>query len=223
MTEAEWMECEDPEKMLEFLRWKSSDRKLRLLACACCHTIARLLTDDRICRTIQIAEQFADGLATTKDRRAAKYRAEAVGQEYADDPEYRAYYWAADAAKCTAADSIQGYVRYVGYEVDQALALANSEAANQEKSCRVVHLHDIFGNPFRFLPPLPAVVLAWNDGTVVRLAKGIYDDRRFEDLPILADALEEAGCREQSVLDHLRSPGPHVRGCWPLDLILGRA
>jgi hypothetical protein len=65
--------------------------------------------------------------------------------------------------------------------------------------------------------------LTWNCGTVVKLAQGIYEDRRFEDLPILADALEEAGCQEQSVLDHLRGPGPNVRGCWPLDLILGRA
>jgi hypothetical protein len=81
---------------------------------------------------------------------------------------------------------------------------------------------DIFGNPFRPVAVDPTW-LTWNCDTVVKLAQGIYDDRRFEDLPILADALEEAGCQAQSILDHLRSPGPHVRGCWPLDLILGRA
>jgi hypothetical protein len=64
---------------------------------------------------------------------------------------------------------------------------------------------------------------AWITPAVRHLAQALYDDRAFDQLPILADALEEAGCQDQSILDHLRSPGPHVRGCWPLDLILGRA
>jgi hypothetical protein len=104
-------------------------------------------------------------------------------------------------------------------------AIHAAEASDRPEREQLVHaalLHDIFGNPFR-----PAAVdptwLTWNCGTMVKLTKGIYDDRRFADLPILADALEEAGCQDQTILDHLRSPGPHVRGCWPLDLILGRA
>jgi hypothetical protein len=72
-------------------------------------------------------------------------------------------------------------------------------------------------------PPDPALDPAWRTPTVLHLAQAIDDDRAFEHLPILADALEEAGCRDQPILDHLRGPGPHVRGCWPLELILGRA
>jgi hypothetical protein len=57
----------------------------------------------------------------------------------------------------------------------------------------------------------------------VNLARVIYEERRFEDLPILADALEEAGCINHTILAHLRSPGPHARGCWPVDLLLKKA
>jgi hypothetical protein len=64
--------------------------------------------------------------------------------------------------------------------------------------------------------------LTWSDAIVVKLARGIYDDRAFDRLPILADALEEAGCTDQAILDHLRGPGPHTRGCWAVDLLLSR-
>jgi hypothetical protein len=80
---------------------------------------------------------------------------------------------------------------------------------------------EIFGNPFRPVAIAPAW-LAWNDGTVPKLAQTIYDDRRFDLLPILADALEEAGCDHADILTHCRGPGPHVRGCWVVDLLLGK-
>jgi hypothetical protein len=82
-------------------------------------------------------------------------------------------------------------------------------------------LRCIFGNPFR-----PASInpdwLTWNGGTVPRLVQVIYDERRFSDLPVLADALEEAGCTNADILDHCRRPGEHVRGCWVVDLLLGK-
>jgi hypothetical protein len=83
-------------------------------------------------------------------------------------------------------------------------------------------LRDLFGNPFRPAPRLPATLLAWNDGTVRKLAQSIYDERAYDRLPILADALEEAGCTNAAILGHCRSAGPHVRGCWVVDLILGK-
>jgi hypothetical protein len=82
-------------------------------------------------------------------------------------------------------------------------------------------LRDVQGNPFRPVAVEPGW-LAWNDGTVVKLAQGIYEERAFDRSPILADALEEAGCTDADLLGHLRSPGPHVRGCWALDLVLGK-
>jgi hypothetical protein len=65
--------------------------------------------------------------------------------------------------------------------------------------------------------------LAWNDGTVPRIAQGIYQERAFDRLPILADALLDAGCDNEELIQHCRSAGPHVRGCWAVDLILRKA
>src|SRR5262249_51106589 len=83
-------------------------------------------------------------------------------------------------------------------------------------------LHCVFANPFSRIASHPAW-LTWNDGTVHKLAQTVYDDRRFDLLPILADALEEAGCDNADILAHCRGPGPHVRGCWVVDLLLGKA
>jgi hypothetical protein len=79
-------------------------------------------------------------------------------------------------------------------------------------------LRDIFGNPFRPVTAAPV----WLTPTVVSLAHGIYDDRAFDQLPILADALEDAGCTDTTVLDHLCGPGPHVRGCHVVDALIGK-
>jgi hypothetical protein len=84
-------------------------------------------------------------------------------------------------------------------------------------------LRDLFGNPFCPLPRLPAAILAWNDGTVHRIAEGIYTERAFDRLPILADALEDAGCDNANILNHCRQPGVHVRGCWVIDSLLAKS
>lgn len=63
---------------------------------------------------------------------------------------------------------------------------------------------------------------SWRTEATVGLAAGIYDERAFERLPILADALEEAGCEDEAILSHCREPGVHVRGCWVVDLVLGK-
>jgi hypothetical protein len=78
-------------------------------------------------------------------------------------------------------------------------------------------------NPFRTSPVIDPAVLTYNGGAAGRLAQSIYDSRRFEDLPVLADLLEEAGLTDAALLGHLRGPGPHVLGCFALDLLLGRS
>jgi hypothetical protein len=92
-------------------------------------------------------------------------------------------------------------------------------------------LRDVTGNLFNPLPPKRGKKkwqeqwrswLAWNDGTIVKLAQAIYDERAFDRLPVVADALEEASCTNADILAHCRGPGPHVRGCWAVDLILGK-
>jgi len=82
-------------------------------------------------------------------------------------------------------------------------------------------LRDVFGNPFRPTPVDPAW-LSWRDGTVAKLARAFYAEGRFGDLPVLGDALEEAGCDDPALLAHCRGPGPHSRGCWVVDLLLGK-
>ena len=114
-------------------------------------------------------------------------------------------------------------------EVEQAIASAEAAQAKQ-RGDQAALLRDIFGNPFRPSPPLPPAVLGWSDGTVRRLAQAAYEERLLPAgtldagrLGILADALLDAGCDDEGLLAHLRSNGPHVRGCWALDLILGRS
>lgn len=93
------------------------------------------------------------------------------------------------------------------------------KAAEEVVTCAL--LRDLFGNPFRPVTINPSW-LAWNDGTVVKMAQSIYNDRAFDRLPILADALEEASCTNPDLLNHCRQPGPHVRGCWVVDMLLGK-
>ncbi len=82
-------------------------------------------------------------------------------------------------------------------------------------------LRDIYGNPFCPITINPAW-LAWNNSTVPKIAQTIYDERVFDRMPILADALEEAGCTDADILNHCRKPGEHVRGCWVVDLLLDK-
>jgi hypothetical protein len=91
-------------------------------------------------------------------------------------------------------------------------------AISAEATAQAQVASDIFGNPFR---PI-AVDPRWRTSTVLALADGIYADRAFDRMPILADALEEAGCDSADVLAHCRGDGSHVRGCWVVDLLLGK-
>ncbi len=92
------------------------------------------------------------------------------------------------------------------------------ESADKARATQGHLLRDIFGNPLR---PI-TLDLNWRTSTVVALAQGIYQERDFSAMPILADALQDAGCENADILDHCRGPGPHVRGCWVVDLVLGK-
>src|SRR5262249_12032196 len=115
------------------------------------------------------------------------------------------------------------------YAVVQEVALSAVEALgpntsdqDQERRYQAVMLRCIFGNPFRSVS-INRAWLAWNDGTVLKIAQAIYDEGASERLPILADALEDAGCDNADILAHCRGEGPHVRGCWVVDLLLGKS
>jgi hypothetical protein len=250
MTPEEWESGDNPAWMLGHLLEESmpSERKLRLFGVACCRRAWHLLTEP--CRqALETAEQFADGQVPAAGRKAARTQAfqaqetpgfyfamggkrgetagalarQAVCQVLAKKPEvYRlheldvALGW--DAWAATSAPSIRGDPRYFNGRTDQAV---EQVAEFRRGNARLVL--DVSGNPFRPPASLGAPILAYNGGAVKRLAEAIYAARRFEDLPVLADLLEEAGCTDAALLGHLRGPGPHVLGCHGLDAVLGKS
>ena len=233
MTEQEWIHCPGLYRMLEFLGNGITARKLRLFGCACCRRIWHLLSDQRSRDALEIAERFADGLATRQEMDEAYAPARMVVEDTLvfSDPDqpwinnYFAGYHAALAAMCLVSGDIASWE--ASTEATKGVRGAvqrkgNQDVVSMERYQQAVLLRDIAGNPFRALPTIDPAILAWKDGTVRRLAQVIYDERAFLDMPVLADALEEAGCQDSTILDHLRGPGPHVRGCGPLDLLLGK-
>ena len=245
MTEQEWLACTDPQKILEFSRGKASDRKLRLFAVACCRRIWDFLPTDACQRAVEIAERYADDQAANRELSSAwsavAASAEEEGIKVFDPYEQENIEWGdipggsavmasiellgerdVDAAHVASHAALEvawdaGRLRK-GKEAAQ-LAFDNDYAV--ERIAQTMALRDIFGNPFRPVTIDPAW-LTWNDGTIPKLAQAIYDERAFDRMPILADALEEAGCTNSGILDHCRQPAEHVRGCWVVDLILGK-
>jgi hypothetical protein len=136
----------------------------------------------------------------------------------------------------TRADAVSGAESTAGwagpaveYETRDMLAAAGILDAEEwraveqrEKMVQAALLRDLFGNPVRPRAETDRGWVAWNGGTVPKLAAALYAERAFGRLPLLADALEDAGCADPDILGHLRGSGPHVRGCWVVDLLLGK-
>jgi hypothetical protein len=247
MTEWEWDVCTDPDAMLAFLGHRppslsvpagqarqARGRVLRLFACACCRRVWELLGDEWSRQAVEVSERFADGLAGPDELREAEQIARAVRDPLG--PAAAAAWAAAPAgdeeeatvlvarmtanavgiATAWAAWTVTLPARVVGV-ADDVWATARCEHRRGQGDL----LRDLIGNPFRSVPFDPSW-RRWGGGCVAQLAQIIYDDRRWEELGILADALEEAGCDRQEILSHCRSPTPHARGCWVLDGLLGR-
>jgi hypothetical protein len=217
--------------MLAYLDGRVNDRKRRLFLAACCRRVWGMLPDERSRRAVETAERYADGQADHYELMAACIDAVGPGGK---GPKNVA--WAAYSAACrTLSESIVRQVRDATAEAAaRAAATAAHGAGGREQAAAYVAaaaagakgqadaIRDLFGNPFRPAAFDP-IWLARNGGVVRRMAEAIYAERRFGDLPVLADALEEAGCADAAALNHCRQPGEHVRGCWVLDLLLGKA
>jgi hypothetical protein len=200
MTEAEWLSCSEPEAMLDHFATTNrvSDRKLRLFAVAC----IRQTSSGTIERELETVEQYVDGkINFEKLQYAFDYRDILLGEGLAllayppPMPRLVTAQLCRDAAGGAA-------VRTTTYH----------EAAAAKNAARTVQCHlfrDIFGNPFR--PPLAAEP-SWRATRILAIAQAVYDQRSFDRLSELAEALEDAGCDDAELLGHLRSPGPHVRG-----------
>jgi hypothetical protein len=202
---------------------RASDRKLRLFAVACCRRLAHFPLIETVQAAIEVAERFADGHATAADLQQAAAQAQGYQGGYTVGVRARA---AVRACSLDARDaaSATGQVVFAVYA-----AAGRSESVRRAESAEHGDLlRCLFGNPFREVPIAPSI-LAWNDGCIMRLAQAAYEDRHLLEgtldrtrLAVLADAIEESGYSDTELLGHLRSPGPHVRGCHAVDSILGR-
>jgi hypothetical protein len=219
MTEAEWLACEDPLPMLDLVRVRgASERKVRLFTLTCGRRYRRVWCDPAdgpvigglVERLFAAGERHIDGAVCSEEIDALRLQ---LGRRPTE------WFWSLDG-------TLQGDTAFWGRLCGDRGAGLREEAGIDVQELRQSQadlLRDLFGPaPFRPLPRLNPAWLAWEGGTVAKLAAAIYEERSFDRLPILADALEEAGCDAADLLTHLRGPGPHVRGCWAVDLLLGK-
>jgi hypothetical protein len=242
--------------MLAFLNGKTSGRKLRLFAVACCRRGWHLLADERSQQAIEVAEKFADGLVddleltnaylhaffalrdchglTRNAKTAQGLAARAAYEAVCFSSELDLTFEVVRASTSHVAKAIAGRVpetnRRIGSANAAGISIVASEACSSketrawvparrvERMIQTALIRDIFGNPFFRV----AVETRWLNSRVLQIAGEIYDHRAFERVPELRDALEEAGCNNAEILNHCRGPGPHVRGCWVVDLLLGK-
>jgi hypothetical protein len=218
MTEAEWLACDDPHSMLTFLGDKASERQLRLFAVACVRRVRRLLPDALSQMLVEVAEQFADGAASWEERNAAFHR---TRRSFLDTFSLSHGVTAARAARDAATAAFLDGAWVVAVQTAQAAQEAAlwDVGRSVERTAQAALLVDIFGGRLH----RGAGCVAGPSPDAVALAQAAYDSRDFVALPILGDALEDAACADRPVLDHCRGPGPHVRGCWVVDLILGKS
>lgn len=200
-------------RLLDSLVSAAKRPKDGLFGCACCRRIWHHLQAEISRRAVETAELFVDGLATARQLAVLRKNKGAFPNPQAG--------WQCtlsngnDAGKlaCREASGWMG-AQESSHGIDAFYAGIRAEQVHQAALFRC-----IVSNPFR---PL-TLDSSWLTSSVLDLATGIYEDRAFDRMPILADALMDAGCANDDILQHCRTGGPHVRGCWVVDLLLGKA
>jgi hypothetical protein len=208
MTEAEWLTCTDPRPMLA--RRRASDRKMRLFMVAYCRRVWHLLQDKHRA-VIEVAERYADDPALAEEM-AAKVEA---------TNDFFYVRWLADRP-------VRRFLT-LAWTVAEEVSGKHFDVSFEELRVQTDLIRDIVGNPFRPPPPTEPFLLTWRDAIIPRAAQAAYNVRQMPEglldpdrVAALAALLEEAGCKDAELLGHLRSPGPHVRGCFAIDAILGK-
>jgi hypothetical protein len=217
---------------------RGSDRKLRLFACACYYRICHLLPHPVAREAVRTAERFADGAASVAEFLAAEAKVRELSNDL--EPRWRASvgaerdalypthaalalagiscWWEPQKAAWYASSNAHFGLPYLVNPRVDVHSRERWEVEVSEKRAQCELLREIFGNPFRSV----AFTSEWRTATAALLARQMHEARDFSAMPILADALQDAGCDNAAVLNHCRGPGPHVRGCWVNDLVLGK-
>jgi hypothetical protein len=229
VTEAEWLSCTNPKPMLEFVRGRASDRKLRLFAAACARHLWGSTEDEATAAFLAAADRLAEaGGMRVRTSRVRVPAGEVAIECGASDPVGPVWSVGPDGSR-RAVDpgKVHPVLRAIleqvacwppGHLLPAWLPL-HLDHAGLGLARQAGLLRDIVRGPFRPIFLGPACPRP-NDDTIVRLAEAIYEARAFNKLPALADALVEAGCGDEQVLTHCRRRGGHVRGCWLLDVLL---
>jgi hypothetical protein len=222
MTEADWLACDEPWQMVRWIKRAISPRRFRLFVCASCRTSWDELTPAAIQSVVAVLDRAADGLAAEEELHAAC----TTGRQEAER------LWSAlEGTSGGWSNALHPQLYALNSALDSAFRTppkpenwqSHRRGFRSPLECHL--LRDIVGNPFR----PTGLNSGWLPPHAIDIARAAYEDRALPAgtlspirLLILADALEEAGCTDQAILDHLRGPGPHVRGCWPVDLILSK-
>jgi hypothetical protein len=210
MTESDWLSCYYDEDVRQWLQLSriTSPRKIRLFCCGLVRRDIAWLRPPWGQRALETAERFADGKASRSELAAAQKSAlkQIMGGALPETTEEERNISRATKAATGAAIP------------DAWLAAATFVMLPEYRAGEELYLRDVVGNPFRKVKIDPA----WSSQTVLAIARGIYEERSFSQIAVLADALEEAGCADAAILEHCRNAGPHIRGCWVVDLLLGK-
>ncbi len=236
MTEAEWLTSLNVFEIMMALNDDKYNRKWTLFGCACIRRVWHLLKDRRSRDYVEQVEKHVDGAIT--DQEISDFW-DALDADYGHGnknvhPCFMFYFalrsLVVESAPAKVADDVAEAVGGCiaeslrptpdGWSVAMTEAWRIAERTERKKQLDL--RRDIFVDPFHPLTLDPSC-LAWNDAAIPKMAQAIYDDRAFDRLPILADALEDAGCDDPDILAHCRSGGEHVRGCWVVDLLLGKS
>lgn len=243
MIESDWLNCLSLDHLLDSLPVPLSERRWRLLACGICRQVGAAEDNADLRAVLETAEAFADGQQTARKlgidhRKAARLtrsRSRTALQSMsrwnqADDPDHRAELYSqaqlngrraafAHLISQAAAEAVRSFFRPPPGHTPAATLLATFSEMLLDEQAAVVH--DVAGNPFHRKAIAPDL-LTWRDGFIGHLARDIYDHQTWEDVAILGDALEDAGCTDRTILEHCHGKGPHVRGCWVVDRLTGR-
>jgi hypothetical protein len=243
MTEAKWLACREPRAMLDAIKERVPVRKMRLVGAACCRRIQHLFHDPACHRGVEVAERYADGEVTDDELfdagrtvgmlKEGTYTLGGLPTLWLNRPAVMSGHAVLELLETDARLLVDGSGT-VAYRAEQAAfdgayekvgtrdlraSKKGQSAQKAERTAQVRLIRDVFGNAFRPVTLSPA----WRTDTAVSLAKQMYELRDFSSMPILADALQDAGCDSDDVLNHCRGPEPHVRGCWVVDLVLEKS